>query len=49
MEKKRDEEWTILEHWYKDDQYREVQWVNCLDYLDQIDIIQSDGRPTKQV
>ena len=47
MERKRNEEWTILDRWYKDDQYREVQsqrhgwtieWVKCLDHLAEIDI-----------
>ena len=45
--KNRDKEWTILDRWYKDHQYREIQsqrhgwtieWVKCLDYLAQIDI-----------
>ena len=43
----RDKDWTVLDRWNKDDQYREVQsqrhgrtieWVKCLDYVSKIDI-----------
>ena len=44
---KRDEQWTILDRWCEDAQYREVQsqwhewtieWMKCLDHSAQIDI-----------